>query len=85
MGQYLLGLMHKRGSGVEKDTKKALQWLEKSSSQGLSSALFVLSKMYRQGDWVTKNEEKAKDLAMQSISAPNRQLYARVTSLLIYQ
>ena len=70
---------------MERNTKKALQWLEKSSSQGLSSALFVLSKMYREGDRVEKNEEKAKNLAMLSVSEANRELYAGVTSLLIQE
>ena len=43
--QYNLGLMYACGDGVEKDRRKALQWLAKSARQGNMRALKQLQEM----------------------------------------
>ena len=49
MSQYVLGIMHVRGIGVEQDGKKAVSWLEKASDQDLAIAHYALGVVFRDG------------------------------------
>ena len=49
MSQYVYGIMHVRGIGVEQDGKKAVTWLEKASDQDLAIAHYALGVVYRDG------------------------------------
>ncbi len=44
--QYNLGVMYSQGRGVEKDTQKAIHWLQLAASQGDRDALARLGKIY---------------------------------------
>ena len=58
---YLLGLY-----GVEQDSAKALEWLEKAAAQGYARSLFWLGLLYETGDGVKKDLPKAKELFKQA-------------------
>jgi len=47
--QLYIGLMNLYGQGVERDTVKASEWLEKSAQSGVRTAQFVFGRMYEQG------------------------------------
>jgi uncharacterized protein len=53
--QYGLGLMHARGGGVPKDSKKAAYWYYKAAMKGHDLAQNSLANMYRKGDGVQKD------------------------------
>lgn len=49
MSQYVFGIMHVRGIGVEQDGKQAVNWLEKAADQDLAIAHYALGVVYRDG------------------------------------
>jgi TPR repeat protein len=49
MSQYVYGIMHVRGIGVEQDGKKAVTWLEKAAGQNLAISHYALCVVYRDG------------------------------------
>ena len=49
MSQYVVGIMHLRGIGVEQDGSQAVNWLDKASEQNLSIAHYALGVVYRDG------------------------------------
>ncbi|GJL93877.1 MAG: hypothetical protein DHS20C05_02820 [Hyphococcus sp.] len=50
MSQYVYGIMHVRGIGVEQDGKEAVKWLEKASKDNdLAIAHYALGVVYRDG------------------------------------
>ena len=49
MSQYVYGIMHVRGIGVEQDGKQALSWLDKAAEQDLAIAHYALGVVYRDG------------------------------------
>lgn len=49
MSQYVYGIMHVRGIGVEQDGQKAVSWLEKAADQNLAIAHYALGVVFRDG------------------------------------
>lgn len=49
MSQYVYGIMHVRGIGVEQDGQKAVNWLTKASDQNLAIAHYALGVVFRDG------------------------------------
>jgi TPR repeat protein len=58
--QCILGIMHQKGMGVEKNASQALYWFQKSAQQGFADAERRLGLMYYHGDGVPKNLKLAK-------------------------
>ena len=58
--QYYLGTMYSRGEGIDKDEKKAFQWISSAAYYGFAEAQNSLGLMYDEG-WggVRKNDETA--------------------------
>ncbi len=58
--QFNLALMYHRGLGVAADEQKAVQWYQKSASNGYARAQEFLAAAYREG-WfgLEKNPQKA--------------------------
>jgi hypothetical protein len=52
--QYLLGR-----DGIEKDEKKAAEWMEKAANQGLIDAQVAIAAMYDRGLGVTADRDKS--------------------------
>lgn len=57
--QYSLGLCYQRGTAVEKDEKKAFEYLGLAATQGLAEAQYEVGLCYQDGTGVGKEEEKA--------------------------
>ncbi len=49
MSQYVYGIMHVRGIGVEQNGQEAVNWLTKSSKADLAIAHYALGVIYRDG------------------------------------
>lgn len=49
MSQYVYGIMHVRGIGVEQDGSQATNWLQKAADQNLAIAHYALGVIYRDG------------------------------------
>lgn len=49
MSQYVLGVMHVRGIGVEQDGAQAVKWLDKAAGEDLAIAHYALGVLYRGG------------------------------------
>ncbi len=49
MSQYVYGIMHVRGIGVEQNGQEAVKWLEKAAGQDLAIAHYALGVVYRDG------------------------------------
>lgn len=49
MSQYVFGIMHVRGIGVEQDGEQAVRWLGDAASQNLAIAHYALGVVYRDG------------------------------------
>lgn len=49
MSQYVYGIMHVRGIGVEQDGSQATNWLGKAADQNLAIAHYALGVIYRDG------------------------------------
>ena len=49
MSQYVYGIMHVRGIGVEQNGKEAVKWLEKAADQNLSISHYALGVIFRDG------------------------------------
>ena len=53
--QYDLGMAYYEGKLVERDPKKAAEWLSKAAAKGYAPAMFVLGGMLLGGDGVNQN------------------------------
>lgn len=49
MSQYVYGIMHVRGIGVEQNGEEAVAWLEKAADHDLAIAHYALGVVYRDG------------------------------------
>lgn len=56
--QFELGVAYYEGELIEKDDKKAFQWILKSAEQGYSNAQLFLGAMYNEGVGVDQSDEK---------------------------
>ena len=50
-----------QGECVDQDPKKAIAWFEKAAEQGLQGAMTTIGMMYREGNGVARDEEKARE------------------------
>ncbi len=57
--QIKLGKMYRDGDGVEKDGKKAVEWLTRAAEQGRSDAHYFLAVIYATGNGVPLSYSKA--------------------------
>ncbi|MGK9173271.1 sel1 repeat family protein [Yokenella regensburgei] len=57
--QIKLGKMYRDGDGVEKDGKKAVEWLTKAAEQGSLNAHYFLGDIYASGNGVPLSYSKA--------------------------
>jgi len=57
--QIKLGKMYRDGDGVEKDGKKAVEWLTKAAEQGSLNAHYLLGDIYASGNGVPLSYSKA--------------------------
>lgn len=65
--QCIVGIMHQKGIGTKKDSKRAKFWLEKSASQGFNDAEHRLGLMHITGDGIEKNVEKGVALLQSAV------------------
>ena len=49
MSQYVYGIMHVRGIGVQQDGDEAVRWFKAAASQNLALSHYALCKVYRDG------------------------------------
>lgn len=49
MSEYVFGIMHVRGIGVDQDGQKAVKWLEAAADQNLAIAHYALGVVFRDG------------------------------------
>ena len=49
MSQYVFGIMHVRGIGVEQDGAQAVKWLKQAAGEDLAIAHYALGVLYRDG------------------------------------
>jgi TPR repeat protein len=67
-----MGNDYKLGNnGLAPDSAEAIKWYEKAINHGNSEAMYALAMMYKNGDGVQKNYEKAASLFEKSIKAGN--------------
>ena len=64
-----LALFYKDGLGVPKDIEKAIELLEASAQLGNSKAFGILGTLYRAGDGVTADRQKALKYYIQGAEA----------------
>ena len=60
--QYRIGKLHAFGYGVERDYGQAAKWYEKAVSEDNPFAPYSLGSLYRRGQGVEQNDEKAYEL-----------------------
>jgi len=66
---YKLGDAYLRGTGTEKNIKKAAAWFEKAALAGNDAAMFQLGLMYYSGEGMPKDHGKAFELFRESARA----------------
>src|SRR5687767_2633679 len=65
--QYLVGRMHEKGQGVERNFTTARTWYEKAANAGHPESQYRMAAAYYQGlGGVSKNETKALELLKRS-------------------
>ncbi len=57
--QYFMALLTMSGTGVPKDSAKAMDWIRKSAEQGFDYAQNYLARKYDSGEFVPKDREEA--------------------------
>lgn len=57
--QYFMALLTMSGTGVPKDSAKAMDWIRKSAEQGFDYAQNYLARRYDAGEFVPKDREEA--------------------------
>jgi TPR repeat protein len=58
-GQFRIGLCFLEATGVKKDQKEGINWLNKAAAQGFSPAMHQLGECYEKGIGVAANEKEA--------------------------
>jgi TPR repeat protein len=69
MTQFNLGVMYRKGEGVEQDFKEAIKWYQKAADQGEANAQYSLGVIYEMSKGVEQNYVTA--YAWASIAATN--------------
>ena len=59
--QHLLGVMYRKGLGVDPDEFIAFEWCRQVAENGLLEAQFQLGLMYLQGEGVTEDEDAVQE------------------------
>ena len=72
-----LGMLLRRGDGVEVDSKEAAKWFQLSADQGLIMPFYSLGEMYEAGEGVIQDLKKSFELY--SIAAENGFVDAQTT------
>lgn len=67
---FMIGIMHYKGLGVEKDFKEAFKWFLKGAEKGDCDAMAYLARMYDQGMGVDKNAVESKKWRYKTENAP---------------
>jgi TPR repeat protein len=62
--QYNLGYCYQAGIGVEKNSKKAIEWYSKSAEQGWNDGLYAMMMAYGSGHGVQQDFNKAFSFAL---------------------
>lgn len=57
---YYLGLMHKNGMGVARDSAVAARHFETAAQGGIAAAMFVLANMLLAGDGLARDDDAAR-------------------------
>jgi localization factor PodJL len=58
--QYEVGARYAKGSSVERDDKKAMQWFARAAAQGLAPAQYRLAALYERGQGAEKDAALAR-------------------------
>jgi TPR repeat protein len=59
LAQYNLGVLYRKGRGVQQDDVQARQWYAKAAAQGHAKAQFNLGTLYFNGEGVPKDYQQA--------------------------
>jgi len=59
LAQYNLGVLYRKGRGVQQDDVQARQWYAKAAAQGQAKAQFNLGTLYFNGEGVPKDYQQA--------------------------
>jgi uncharacterized protein len=59
LAQYNLGILYRKGRGVQQDDVQARKWYEKAAAQGQAKAQFSLGTLYFNGEGVHKDYQQA--------------------------
>jgi uncharacterized protein len=78
-----LGMLYRRGDGVNKDPKEAAKWFQLSADQGFLMPMYSLGEMYEIGEGVPKDYEKSFELY--SVAAENGLADAQTTLGMWYE
>ena len=57
--QYVLGCLHYRGLGTQRDAKRAAEWHRLAAINGLKHSLLITANNYHRGIGVSKDEIQA--------------------------
>ena len=82
IAQFDLAKAYTLGTGVEKDSVKALAWLQKSAGQNYVGAEYALGRMYQQGIGIPKDQHEAAKWFRKAAKQPNKEAQARLSEML---
>lgn len=57
--EYNIGVMYEKGRGVDRNPRKAVEWLSKAARQGHATAMAELGILYFEGEAIAADEAKA--------------------------
>ena len=72
VAKYKLGKMFLNGDGVEKDTRKAIEWLKQSAAEENEFAEYALGRLFLKGEEVEKDIFAAEKYLLKSASRGNK-------------
>ena len=78
---YLLGVMYREGTGVDRDIEESVRLMERAADNGHSRAMTVLAEQYLQGKYVPRDPEKAFRFYMMSASSGNARSQYQVATM----
>ena len=67
--QFNIGIMYRRGDGVDADLEEAAEWIERAADQGHPLAQYEIGQIYHEGEGVEQDDVRAHmwvDLATES-------------------
>lgn len=81
--QFLLGLLHQEGIGVQRNYKIAANWFENAASTGSTEALNSLGLYYRFGIGVNKDEQKAAEYLKKAVLKKNINAFYNYAQMMV--